>query len=308
MFTEDEWSQIKKQSNLPRKVFISNLKERIIENIIFPGLRSQSIFVRSKTCRLIGSMDQVIWNNQNQLVTLCELVCKCLSENNEISRITSLMAIEFLVLTPECLPLLKNYLPILIEKILEMLKLANLDDVIKSLYQIVRQYSKDIMQFSMTIVETLLSSFYQSIQALGRDDKGSDFEFEKDDTRNSLETSILTLNEILLLDLPQTFYINSCQWVYTLFTNVLTNPALSYLIDSTLKLFNSFLFNLHNYDEQTWFFFPHICYILLENPPLDISKLTHLDPKSREIFEKCNFAHLHAEVPNYHRFLGKFKK
>jgi hypothetical protein len=305
MFTKEEWNTIQKKSSLSTHAFINNLKSRIIENIIFPGLRSSSLIVRSKSCRLIGSMDQIIWVNSNQLVTLCELVCKCLSENNEISRITSLMAIEYLVLVPECLPLLKNSLPVLIEKILEMLKLANLDDVIKSLYQIVRQYSKDVMQFSMSIVETLLTSFYQSVEALSRDEKISDFEFEKDDTRNSLETSVLTLNEILLLDLPQDFYINSCQWTYHLFTQVLTNPSLSYLIDSTLKLFNSLIFNLKNFDQQTWFFFPFICYILLENPPMEYSSVPTIDSKSLQIFQNCNFAVLHSEVPNYHRFLGK---
>lgn len=305
LFTKDIWNQISSQSGMTRAKFISNLKTRLIENIVFPGLKSSSLFVRAKTCRLISSLDQIIWNTPTQMNTLCQLVCNCLSENNEVSRITSLMAIEFLVMTPECLPLLKNSLPVLVEKILEMLKLANLDDVIKSLYQIVRQFSKDIMQFSMNIVETLLSSFYQSIEALGGEEAVNDFEFEKDETRNSLETSILTLNEILLLDLPQDFYINSKNWVLNLFTQVLTVPSLSYLIDSTLKLFNSLLFNLKQFDQDVWFFFPFICYILLENPNFDLSQINSFDPKSKLIFSKCKFSLLHAEIPDYHRFLGK---
>ena len=305
LFTKETWKQISKQSGISTNQFISNLKTRLIENIVFPGLRSQSLFVRAKTCRLISSLDQIIWNTPAQMNMLCQLVCHCLSENNEVSRITSLMAIEFLVMTPECLPLLKPSLPILVEKILEMLKLANLDDVIKSLYQIVRQFSHDIMQFSMNIVETLLTSFYESIQALGGEDTSSDFEFEKDDTRNSLETSILTLNEILLLDLPQNFYINSQTWVLNLLTQVLTVPSLSYLIDSTLKMFNSFLFNLEQFDQDVWFFFPFICYILLENPNFDLSMIDTFDPKTQLILKKCKFAKLHAEIPDYHRFLGK---
>ena len=305
LFSKDTWNQISKQSGLSSNQFILNLKSRLIENIVFPGLRSESLFVRAKTCRLISSLDQIIWNTPAQMNILCQLVCNCLSENNEVSRITSLMAIEFLVMTPECLPLLKSSLPILIEKILEMLKLANLDDVIKSLYQIVRQFSKDIMQFSMNIVQTLLSSFYDSIQALGGDDASSDFEFEKDETRNSLETSILTLNEILLLDLPQSFYINSKNWVLNLLTQVLTVPSLSYLIDSTLKMFNSLLFNLEIFDQDVWFFFPFICYILLENPNFNISNFNNFDQKTKLILTKCKFAKLHAEIPDYHRFLGK---
>lgn len=304
LFSEETWTQITTKSGMPRSAFISNFKSRIIENVLFPGLKSNSVYVRSKTCQLVGSMDQPIWTSSAQLVPLCELVCRCLSENNEVTRITSLQAIEYLVLSPECLPLLKASLPVLIAKILEMLKLANLNDVIKSLYQIVRQFNKDVVQFSMSIVQTLLSSFYETIQALGSDDKISDFEFEKDETRNSLETSILTLNEILLLDLPQEFYINSRNWVYNLLSQVLSTPSLSYLIDSTLKLFNSLLFNLFTFDAETWFFFPFICYILLENHTFDYTKLPQIEPKAKALLEKCQFAVLHAEIPDYHRFLG----
>lgn len=304
LFTEDTWAQISAKSGMPRAAFISNLKSRTVENILFPGLKSQSIFVRSKTCQLIGCMDQPVWLSRDQLVPLCDLVCRCLGESNEVTRITSLQAIEYLVLSPESLPLLRGSLPVLIDKILEMLKLANLNDVIKSLYQIVRQFSEDVVQFSMSIVETLLSSFYLSAQALGTDDKVSDFEFEKDETRNSLETSILTLNEILLLDLPQQFYLGSRQWVYSLLSQVLGTPNLSYLVDSTLKLFNSLLFNLFTFDSETWFFFPFICYILLENHSFDASKLPQVEPKARALLQKSQFALLHAEIPDYHRFLG----
>lgn len=305
LFTEEVWKQISKKSNLPVKAFISNLKSRMIENVVFKGLRSSSLFVRAKTCRLIGSLDQTIWVNQEQMVTLCRLVCKCLHEQNEVSRITSLSAIEFLVTNPECLPLLQDSLPILIEKILEMLKLANLNDVIKSLYQIVKQFSEHVIDFSMNIVNTLLSSFYQSTFALDNDEEGNDFEFEKDETRNSLETSILTLNEILLLNMPGQFYLQSQEWVFALFNHILVTPSLSYLIDSGLKLFNSFLFNLPSFDENAWFFFPFICYILLENPGFPAPNKESLPPKVRRVLEKCKFSLLHAEVPDYHRYIGE---
>jgi hypothetical protein len=305
LFTEEVWIQICQQSNLSKKAFIANLKSRLVENVVFKGLQSPSLFVRAKTCRLVGSLDQTIWVNSQQMVRLCELVCSCINEQNEVSRITSLMAIEFLVMNPECLPLLKASLPILIEKILEMLKLANLNDVIKSLYQIVKQFSEHILEFSMTIVDTLLSSFYQTTSAFDNEEHGLDFEFEKDETRNSLETSILTLNEILLLNLPDQFYEKSKDWVFQLFHHILITPSLSYLIDSALKLFNSFLFNLKHFDDQTWFFFPFICYILIENPSFSLPDMSTLHQKVQSILQNCQFSVLHSEIPDYHRFIGK---
>ena len=308
LFTEETWNEISAQANLDRSVLISQLKNRMLENIIFPGLTSSNIVIRAKTCSFLGKMDQAIWVSEKQKIQLCQLVCNCLGEENEVSRITALKAIEYLVTLPECLPLLKGSLNVIIGKILEMLKLANLDDVVKSLHEIVKQYNDDIQKYAMEITNTLLTSFYESLEGLPiAETPDQECEYERDETKNTLETSLLTLNEILLLNLPQDFYFSSKVWVINLLTNIMSRPILYYLIDSGLKLFNSLLFNLPEYSEDIWFFFPPICYLLLEKEmPKDAQQfaLTGFSQSQAELLTGGQFAKINANIPDYQRFLG----
>lgn len=312
MFTIGIWNQIVEQTGQSIEMLVGQIKNRILDNVIIKGLKSPHTYIRSKTCSLLGEMDQEIWSDSNQLIELCQLICNCLLEENEVTRITSLKAIEYLVSIPECIPLLKSSLSVIISKILEMLKLANMEDIIRSLYEIVKQYSDDVLEYATEIVNSLLSSFYESIEDVQeKNENEQECEYEKDETLNSLETIILTLNEILLLNLSDEFYHSSKSWVLDLISKIMSQTKLFSLTDAVLKLFNSFLFNIKTYDDKIWFFFPSMCYLILEkkdqfNP--EMFSTSGLSLEQAVIISSGLYQRMKGHIPDYSRFLGKFNK
>jgi hypothetical protein len=187
-----------------------------------------------------------------------------------------------------------------------------MEDIIRSLYEIVKQYSDDVLEYATEIVNSLLSSFYESIEDVQqKNEDEQECEYEKDETLNSLETIILTLNEILLLNLSDEFYQNSKSWVLDLISKVMSQTKLFSLTDAVLKLFNSFLFNMKSYDNGIWFFFPPMCYLILEkkeqvNP--EMFSTSGLSLEQAIIISSGLYERMKGHIPDYSRFLGNYNK
>lgn len=308
LFTENNWKEIISQTGQSKTILVNQIKTRILCNVIFKGIQSSHLYIKSKTCSLLGEMEDSIWTDKDQLIHLCQLICNCLSDQNQIVKISGLKGIEYLVSIEESIPLLKDSLPIIISKILEMLKLAQLEDVIKSLHEIVKHYSNDIQIYSSEIINNLLISIHNSIDSLKEIDNVDEVEGERSDTLNSLETSLLTLNEILLLELPDEFYINSKEWVLNLFLKIMLYPQMYYLIDSMIKLFNSFLFNFKIFDQEVWQFYPLFCYMILEHNQISNNNMNIADfcQEYQIILNSGNFAKMNNNVSDQFRYLGLF--
>lgn len=305
IFNEEDFNEFQEKNRVTKDEFEIHFKAMVLEGIIFQGLASPEAFIRSKTCSLIGQLDREIYVNENQAINLCRMVCEALQEENEVTRITAIKALEYLVGQTECLPILKSSLNSIIDRILEMLKLANIDDVVKSLYEIVRQYNDEILGSAIKISNSVLSSFYECFDALTPDE--IDFEGENDTSKDTLEISILTLNEILLLNLPQEFYINSSGWVFDLVGKIMMMPHLKALVDPAFKLLNSILFNLKELGEREWSFLPLVVYVMLEqSPKVEGEMLRSLTPEMAGLLTQVDYSALNVDIPDHNRFLGIF--
>lgn len=305
LFSEESFQEVQSNFNMNKPQFENYFKTMILEGVIFPGLSSPETYIRAKTCSLVGQLDRAVYTSPQHLVDLCRLVCHALQEANEVTRITAIKALEYLVGQPECLPILKPSLPSIIAKILEMLKLANIDDVVKSLYQIVKQYNDDLLDCAFEISNSVLTTFYECLESSTPD--VDDADCEKDSSKDTIEISILTLNEILLLNLPDQFYIDSTAWAMDLVSKVMLMPHLRSLVDPAFKLFNSLIFNLKTLKEEIWAFFPLVAYVMLEqSPKVDPQVARQFPQPLPALLTQVDYGALNIDIPNYNRFLGIF--
>lgn len=277
-----------------------------IEKILLPALLSDNIFLKARGCSIIYHLTDCEIRNMDLLVEICKEVCKSMSNDNLLLKIKAIKALSIIITIPDTQKLLKNGLEIIVNTILDLMKIITLEDLLISLKSIVLEFQEEIKPFAKKLITNLLETFWDIAKNSNLNNDDTDEIVEENQMIDGLESSLITIIQILCCDLSQTFYLESENWLLEIISYIFTNKnVMRHLFDYGLELLSIYVYKLDSFDDNIYFLFPIICYTIVGRPR-DKSLIQNL-PNLNESQKNLLFSKLINEnCFNYNQHFDKY--
>ena len=273
--------------------------DEFIQKILLPGLLSDNIFLKARVCSIIYNLTECEIRNMDLLVEICKEICKSMTIDNLLLKIKAIKALSIIITIPDAQKLLKNDLEVIVNTILNLMKIINLDDLLISLKSIVLEFQDEIKPFAKTLVTNLLETFWDIAKNSNLNNDDTDEIVEENQMIDGLESTLITIIQILCCNLTQEFYLESKIWLLDIIAYIFTNKnVMRHLFDYGLELLSIYVYKLDTYDDNIYFLFPIICYTIVGRPK-NKSLIQNLPPLS-ETQKNLLFSKLINEKCCYH--------
>jgi hypothetical protein len=252
-----------------RKLLSGGIEE-IVTNLLLPQLNATqtSEFTKARICSVIQIINSTQACNEQTLRNLSACICRCLGSNDSLfCNLKALYALAAIVGNDVVPPMLIKDLDFIFEHIFALMRKIHLDETLVSLNAIIGAFGCEVRPYAHKLLASLLENFWSIVNS------SEDLSKEEDETTaerseqiDAIESSLNTMADILMLELPQSFMKECKQWIIDIFSFMIECKGLRQIFEAALNLFNVYIYRVESIDDDLWFFYPIICYALVGRP------------------------------------------
>jgi len=271
-----------------RKVFQGGIEE-LIRTLLLPQLLKPDnpSFVKARVCNIIYEINDLETNDQKTLTDLCHGICDCMTKPDDLYlSLKALFAMANISLHEKVPSLLEKDLGHILQHVFDLMKAINLDEILVCLKHIVGAFKSIIKPYAKELLNNLLENFWNIVNS-NEDLMREEYEesTERAEQIDSIESGLIAMGDILMLDMPQSIYIESKSWVVDIFAFMLECRGMRPILESGINLFNCYLYNLQTFDDDLWFFYLIICYGLVGKPNVNFTIPNTISPLHQKLLK-----------------------
>lgn len=265
--------------------------DKIVEVYLSRELFNENKLIMARACNLLTCYGATTIHNPESIMVICKGLETALSSDHLAVRTSALIALNRCTVNDKVSAYFETHLAVVFDLVVTCMRSVDYKELVYAAEGLIKDFGNKVLPFSTNLLHHFNKCFYEYLQHSKVDPDETDDEDEDLDDESELEANVIyesiyaaeacleAILSLLQLNLQPDDRQNANNMTLCMIADVILETNNELLIKS-LSLLNFILYKETQLNDAMKFFYPVLCYILLDRPNTELLQSASLLPES----------------------------
>jgi len=245
--------------------------EDILQVIVIPKLSSEHDIIRARACSVISKYAGLRFDNEDNIKDLCKGICFNMINRPTVVKVRACQALSTSIRHKRVRDIMKDDLGMILQSVISIMNEIELDELLISLEDIIREFSSCIGPYSKELVDKLAESYEHYRNQAISEAENRNVDITLTESIKAADSSLGAIKNIILADLSSEVLSKITPTLLRIFDNALMEETTETL-EKCSGFLNILLYSNSSIDDHLLLYYPILCYIVIGKPTVKLQK------------------------------------